>query len=491
MSSNDPPFIIHLPSSLGIHRDIPVLDGLSPADSDDPNNDTELAYHTRPPALFMTQLLPGDVMLSEPPVFHLEEIPTTPLSIDNTRLPSAVCTVSTDSRVNAHGEKKKKPSVSLNSDVIAEVLFHFLDMEGPHGNTYRVLMLSRAATYKFYREVYITHPKSLKLVKDAVSKNSALNTHVRTLHFGMSMTSPFTIFRPITGELAKFTTSEPLTMQNWPAIREVVEKCRDGVESLAFAGAIVTDTYVQPLLVHTFTSITELGAPVQFIYTPNSPLMTRTSYSSDNRIVDTTWPNLVTLSISVSDPTDFLNHMDLRMDLRHLAKLERLHILFRFLDSECVSRYLRNTKVLPSVQCIAVEMAKPAPSFPLYNFVTDAYFFDPRVVFVHKGPITAPFDRLIKIYARQQYQAIYDLMLVLDSVQGEWEPVLEKVEERRLFAARHDWVYPEGVGNIVQVNAGPFLLSLMDQVETPWPDDEYTSPIPIEAITFDVYHSWI
>ncbi|KAL0573082.1 hypothetical protein V5O48_008876 [Marasmius crinis-equi] len=519
-------FVLHSPPPLSVHRESRTLEELQPPDPETPEGvlGITLPAHIRSPTTL--QLLPGTITLPEPPVIHLELGLGLPHALSENPPVVQDGTTPTCSRDDAN-EAEEESLVTLNADVVVEVLLHLLDMEGPHRNTYRVLTLTTEVFYKyvltiplqfssltietrilprFYREVYITHPDSLVLVKKALApvplvkeareeeareEKSELPRHVRKLHFGMTMIMPFTVFLPIIGGLSQFTTTKALSMKNWTDVTEVVERCRDTVESLAFSGAIATDSLVQPLLTQPFLSITELAAPIQFMYTPNSPFMTRSAYSTMNKLIDATFPNLRTLWVWVCDATDFMNHIDLRMDFRHLAQLERLHILFRFLDSECVSRYLKNTKVLPSVQCISVEIAQPAPSFPLYNIVTDAYFFDPRVVFIHKGPITPPFDRLIKIYARQQWDAVYDLLLIFDEVEDQWEPVLEKVEERRLYAALHGWVFPGESQHIMQVNAGPFLLSLVEQMEAPWPDDDYPNPLPVEAVTFDLYHSWI
>ncbi|KAL0576729.1 hypothetical protein V5O48_005252 [Marasmius crinis-equi] len=441
------------------------------------------------PAGHLPVLSPGDIVPDEPPAVELGIMPYA----EN---PSKTTDPSVNSSDDNNNSDKPKRVIDLNYDVVVDCLSRFLDDKGPHQNVGRVLLLNKGVTslmlQRFHRELYIVNQYALDIASKTLAGKARFTPHVHTLHFGLSMLAPFTQFRPITGRLLEFRVTKPISAMNWPIITDMVLSCSETVESLAFAGAIVTEKLAQPILAATFTLVTELVVPIQFLHTPNSPLVRRTPYDPENPVLDTTWPNLRTLSVSILDPTDFLTDMDLRMEFRHLAQVLQIHVLFRFLDSECVSRYLRHIKVLPSVQCISVEITHPEPSFPLYNTVTDAYFFDPRVVFIQKGPMTPHFNRLIRIYARHQACAVYDLLLILEhGPEEDWEVVLNKVEERREFAIEHQWTYPKDTAYIVQTNAGPFVLSLMEQLDTAWSDEEYIAPLPLEAITFDVYHSWI
>ncbi|KAL0579855.1 hypothetical protein V5O48_002164 [Marasmius crinis-equi] len=423
-------------------------------------------------APFIISLLPGDpapTIAIQPSVATQEDVLSTQPSV----------TIQED-------VLSTQPTIVLVDDAISVVVEHMLDMYGPRDNVSRALTLKRAVTRnvlpRFYRQIYIMTPDALNTLIATLNAHSYLETHVDTLHIGMSMFSPFTLFRPLLERLLEYESPVPLPAEQWALVPPLVNRVVNTVRSLAIVACAVTQTFANSILGHSFLGVTELAAPIQFIFTPSSPFVLGVAYDPNSGIGDYTWPNLRTLSTWIVESTDFLDDIDRRVDFRHLQALERLSILFRYIDCECAATYMRGLKVGQSVECVSLELAHPPPTFPLYTVVTDTFFFDPRVVFIHKGPVTHALNRAVELYARDQAPAFYDLILFTEPERAPcWEQVYQKVGQRRDFALQHGYLYPEDRSNVVQVDAGPFAVSDLLPPEAGEIDWRFGGPPSLES----------
>ncbi|KAL0579857.1 hypothetical protein V5O48_002166 [Marasmius crinis-equi] len=333
---------------------------------------------------------------------------------------------------------------TLNDDVILSVLEHLLADNGPRNNT-NILLISRSVMHsilgRFHREIYIANISNLTGALDSISTTPRLATHVHILHFTLEAQPLFTSFNLIVSRMLEYHTHDPITIGQLAVVANIICHTADNVRSLALLAPFCTATVVLPVLAQSFRMLTELAAPVHFLFTLHSAYSRGVPFDptrSGAFAPDPTWPNLRSVWMFICETTQFLDRMDLRMDLRHLNTLKHLAITFRYLSNEDVLNYLQNLRILPTLDCVAVEIASAAPPFPLYHIVQDAYFFDPRLVFVHPGTLSTAYRLLIRSYARQKTSVIYDLLLeAADDYKAGWVEILAKVAERRGYAVRN------------------------------------------------------
>ncbi|KAL0573080.1 hypothetical protein V5O48_008874 [Marasmius crinis-equi] len=334
-------------------------------------------------------------------------------------------------------------------------------MNGPRNNFERTLMLNTTLWYQvlpdFLRELYITSSNALESALFALEGHSQLTEHVHTLHILVEAPPALGHFHPSMDRLAQYLFTETIPTDKRVLVQRLILRCTSSIQSLAIVGDLFSNKVLTPILQSTFPKLTELAVPVHFLASPSSPSALRTLYNPASEEQDHTWPAVHSLWIWVTEPATDEEVDRAMMDMRHLKSLRRLAITFRQLDSYSILAYLQYLKVLPSVDCIAVDIATLPRMFPLAYVIYDAYFFDPRVVFVQSGPLSPSFQRSISICAGDDEPFIYDLLMVAPhGVRPTWGTILDKVQERRTFGIRKGYVFPSGIPQVVQRGIGPF-----------------------------------
>ncbi|KAL0578034.1 hypothetical protein V5O48_003939 [Marasmius crinis-equi] len=346
-------------------------------------------------------------------------------------------------------------------EIHAEVLKQLVAIDGPRNNVERILMLDKTlwslALPHFYGEMYITSLKALESALLALKVHPQLEEHIHTLHILVQPPPALGHFHPSMKRLAEYDFTETIPTNRRALVGRLISKSATSIRSLAIIGDLFSDEVTIPVLRSTFINLTELAAPIHFLASPNSPFVLRASYDPASNERDQNFPNLLSVWTWITEPADDQEVDQYMMDVRNLTTLCRLAITFRQLDSYSILAYLRYLKVGPSVGCIAVDIATIPSMFPLAYVIYDAYFFDPRVIFVQSRPLSVSFQNSISICAGDDAPFIYDLLMVpASSVQPTWEMIVDKVQARRLFAQETGWVFPSGVSHVVERGVGPF-----------------------------------
>ncbi|KAL0579856.1 hypothetical protein V5O48_002165 [Marasmius crinis-equi] len=300
------------------------------------------------------------------------------------------------------------------------------------------------------------NPGSLTAVLKALRQRPILIPHIITLQVVLEVPSPFVMFLPTIRQSQAVSFADIIPSEYRGELEALISMVTRTIRTLVLVDGIFTQILRAPMELRAFTSLTELAAPLHFLWTPQSPFMRRASNTPDHALVDSVWPNISTVWAWITELPNTMED-DMKLDLRHLRTLHRLALVFHLLDNQSVLLYLRRLKVVPTITCVSVEIAQLSPMFPVRDIVRRSYFFDPRVVFIWQGQPDPVQVRAIVEHAGGRAPAIYDLILAVPVRQRlGWPIVIQKVKERRAFGEANAWVYPADLPTLVQLDAGPF-----------------------------------
>ncbi|KAJ8090860.1 hypothetical protein PM082_024782 [Marasmius tenuissimus] len=218
-----------------------------------------------------------------------------------------------------------------------------------------------------------------------------------------------------------YTSHDDVPGSALASILILLSKSPAKVESLVLNAARPTPLMRMVINMRTFSTVTHLEAPVEFV------------------TIQCDWPALITLRVwyTVSRETNVLLESP---DFSHLSSLQRMHVMYDGFEKWDLTPSIRNMRLPASIQAVALDLSC-GRKVPISWSTLESFILNPKVVFVvfviSDPKLISAMGVVVEYgdWSQELYDATVDVTFVAPLSMGSfWESLEEKVDARLLYA---------------------------------------------------------